>query len=230
MKLTTRCRSPEVDGLNQVLLATAVEARVVRTNRVSADTPRSSRRLSCTRPTPGCWPRRSGGSGPRSTESTPAGGAVRTTVLDRSRCAGTKAHGVAAKLRSRAQLGRGRSQGRGAEITGEVAGLTESAINDARRLLVDAQRAAGRARVKARRWRRSGSATRPPGDAAAGWSGRPTTGVHWSKRLIGSSSRPGSGWPAVLRTVPAGWSACTTPRPGRSPRANPAQPMLDFAR
>ena len=34
-----------------------------------------------------------------------AGGAVRTQVRDRSRSAGTKAHGIAARLQSRAQLG-----------------------------------------------------------------------------------------------------------------------------
>src|SRR6478752_2200495 len=38
MKLTTRCGSTAVDGLNRALLAKAVEAKVVRTNRVRADT------------------------------------------------------------------------------------------------------------------------------------------------------------------------------------------------
>ena len=38
MKLTTRCGSRAVDGLNRALLAKAVEAKVVRTSRVRADT------------------------------------------------------------------------------------------------------------------------------------------------------------------------------------------------
>jgi IS5 family transposase len=38
MKLTTRCGPSAVDGLNRGLLAKAVEAKVVRTNRVRADT------------------------------------------------------------------------------------------------------------------------------------------------------------------------------------------------
>jgi len=38
MKLTTRCGSTAVDGLNRALLAKVVEAKVVRTNRVRADT------------------------------------------------------------------------------------------------------------------------------------------------------------------------------------------------
>src|SRR6478735_7928471 len=67
MKLTTRCGPPAVEGLNRVLLAKAVEAKV---RRIQA-----------------------------------AGGAVRTKVRDRSRSAGTKAHGIAARLRSRAQQG-----------------------------------------------------------------------------------------------------------------------------
>jgi IS5 family transposase len=38
MKLTTRCGSTAVNGLNKALLAKAVEAKVVRTGRVRADT------------------------------------------------------------------------------------------------------------------------------------------------------------------------------------------------
>ena len=38
MKLTTRCGSTAVDGLNEALLAKAAEAKVLRTNRVRADT------------------------------------------------------------------------------------------------------------------------------------------------------------------------------------------------
>ena len=38
MKLTTRCGAAAVDGLNEVLLAKAVEAKLVRTNKGRADT------------------------------------------------------------------------------------------------------------------------------------------------------------------------------------------------
>jgi len=38
MKITTRCGQAAVDGLNEALLAKAVEARVLKTNRVRADT------------------------------------------------------------------------------------------------------------------------------------------------------------------------------------------------
>ena len=38
MKLTTRCGSAAVDGLNEALLAKAAEAKLLRTNRIRADT------------------------------------------------------------------------------------------------------------------------------------------------------------------------------------------------
>jgi transposase, IS5 family len=38
MKLTTRCGSAAVDGLNEALLAKAVEAKLLRTHRIRADT------------------------------------------------------------------------------------------------------------------------------------------------------------------------------------------------
>ena len=105
MKLTTRCGSTAVDGLNRALLARAVEARVVRMNRVRADT--------TVIPADVGYPTGSGllakavrriGANVKRIQA--AGGAVRTRVRDRSRSAGTKAHGIAARLRSRAQLGR----------------------------------------------------------------------------------------------------------------------------
>ena len=63
-----------------------------------------------------------------------AGGAVRTKVRDRSRSAGTKAHGIAARLRSRAQLGRDEAKTGVQKITGELAGLAQAAVTDARKL------------------------------------------------------------------------------------------------
>jgi IS5 family transposase len=56
MKITTRCGSAAVGGLNDALLARAMRARVLKTNRVRADTtviPRTWR----TRRIRDCWPR-----------------------------------------------------------------------------------------------------------------------------------------------------------------------------
>jgi len=150
MKLTTRCGSTAVNGLNEALLAKAAEAKVLRTNRVRADTtvvpanvayPTDSGLLARAI-------RRIGTTGQRIHA---AGGGVRTRLRDRSRAAGSRAHGIAAKLRSRAQLGRDQVKDNVQRITGELADIAQAAARDAERLLVNARRALRRARAKAAR-------------------------------------------------------------------------------
>src|SRR5216110_1124623 len=87
MKLTTRCGSAAVDGLNEALLAKAAEAKVLRTNRVRADT--------TVVPANVCYPTDSGllAKAIRRIAETgrriqAAGGAKRTRLRDRSRSAG----------------------------------------------------------------------------------------------------------------------------------------------
>ncbi len=89
-----------------------------------------------------------------------AGGAVRTQVRDRSRAAGKRAHAVAAKLRSRSALGRDEATAAVLKSTGELAGLAQTAVRDAQRLLVNAKRAVRRAEVEAAALRAGVSATR----------------------------------------------------------------------
>src|SRR6478752_1176499 len=184
MKLTTRCGSTAVDGLNRALLARAVEARVVRMNRVRADT--------TVVPADVAYPTDSGllakavrriGANVKRIQA--AGGAVRTRVRDRSRSAGTRAHGIAARLRSRAQLGRDEARAGVQRITGELAGLAESAITDARRVLVNARRAASRARAEAAELAAAGVP-----DAAAGRRrGRLVRAVNDLKRLVEATEK-----------------------------------------
>jgi transposase, IS5 family len=148
MKLTTRCGSAAVDGLNEALLAKAAEAKLLRTTRVRADTTVVAANV--------CYPtdsgllataiRRISTAGQRIHH---AGGAVRTRLRDRSRAAGKRAHGIAAKLRSRSQLGRDQVKDGVQRITGELAGLAEASVRDAQRLLVNARRALRQARAKA---------------------------------------------------------------------------------
>ena len=162
MKLSTRCGSTAVDGLNEALLAKAVEAKVLRTSRVRADT--------TVVPANVCYPtdsgllakaiRRIGTAGARIHH---AGGAVRTRLRDRSRAAGKRAHGIAAKLRSRRQLGRDQLKDSVARITGELTDLAEAAARDAQRLLGNARRALRRAQAKAAQLAQAGVH-----DAAAG--------------------------------------------------------------
>ena len=105
MKLTTRCGPAAVEGLNEALLAKAAEAKLLRTNRVRADT--------TVVPANVAYPTDSGllAKAVRRIAATgrrirAAGGAVRTRLRDRSRAAGKRAHAIASKLRSRAALGR----------------------------------------------------------------------------------------------------------------------------
>src|SRR5262249_48390517 len=101
MKLTTRCGSAAVDGLNEALLATATEAKLVRTGRLRADTTVVPANVAY--PTDsGLLARAIRGIAATGRRIQAAGGAARTRVRDRSRAAGKRAHAIAAKLRSRA--------------------------------------------------------------------------------------------------------------------------------
>ena len=91
MKLTTRCGSVAVDGLNEALLAKAVEAKVLRTSKIRVDT--------TVVPANVAYPTDSGllvkavnriGQVGRRIQA--VGGAVRTKLRNRSRAAGKRAH------------------------------------------------------------------------------------------------------------------------------------------
>jgi IS5 family transposase len=162
MKLTTRCGSAAVDGLNDALLAKAAKAKLLRTSRVRADT--------TVVPANVAYPTDSGllAKAVRRIAATceriqAAGGAVRTRVRDRTRAAGKRAHAVASKLRSRSALGREEATAAVLKSTGELARLAQSAVCGAERLLVNAKRAVRRAQAKAAQLRASGGH-----DAAAG--------------------------------------------------------------
>jgi transposase, IS5 family len=161
MKLTTRCGSAAVDGLNETLLAKAAEAKLLRTTRIRVDTtvvaanvayPTDSGLLARA-------VRRIAATGRRIQA---AGGAVRTRVRDRSRAAGRRAHEIAAKLRTRSAVG-GEEAPATVRVTGELAELAATAAADAQWLLVNAKRALRRARAEADELRKRGVH-----DAAAG--------------------------------------------------------------
>ena len=158
--MTTRCGSVAVDGLNEALLAKAAETKLLRTNRVRADTtvvpanvahPTDSGLLAKAI-------RRIAATGKRIQA---AGGAVGTRVRDRSRSAGKRAHAIAAKLRMRS--GRQEAQAVVVRVTGELAELAATAAEEAQRLLINAKRALRHAQAKADALR-----TRGIHDAAAG--------------------------------------------------------------
>src|SRR5213596_3084581 len=90
MKLTTRCGSAAVEGLNEALLAKAAGAKLLRTNRVRVDTTVVPSNVSY--PTDsGLLAKAIGRIAANTRRIQAAGGAVRTKVRDRSRAAGRRA-------------------------------------------------------------------------------------------------------------------------------------------
>jgi transposase, IS5 family len=162
MKLTTRCGSAAVDGLNEALLAKAAAAKLLRTNRIRVDTTVVAANVA--------YPTDSGllakavrRIGATAKRIQAAGGATRTVLRDRSRAAGRRAHAIGAKLRTRSAAGRDEAQATVRRVTGELAELAAIAADEADRLLVNAKQALRRARVTA-----DGLRERGEHDAVAG--------------------------------------------------------------
>ena len=162
MKLTTRCGVAAMDGCNEALLAKAAKAKLLRTTRLRADT--------TVVPADVAYPTDSGllAKAVRRIAVTgrriqAAGGATRTRVRDRSRSAGKRAHGIAAKLRLRSAQGKDEAQATVRRITAELATLAERSATDAEALLANARRALRRAQAKAEALAAAGGK-----DAAAG--------------------------------------------------------------
>jgi IS5 family transposase len=155
MKLTTRCGTAAVDGLNEALLAKAAQAKLLRTNMLRADTTvvpsnvayptdsgllaRAIRRIAVT-----------------GRRIQAAGGASRTKVRDRSRAAGKRAHQIGARLRMRTAAGKDEARAAVRRLNGELADLAETAVRDSERLLVNAKQALRRAHAKAKNLKASG--------------------------------------------------------------------------
>jgi IS5 family transposase len=155
MKLSTRCGAAVVDGLNEALLAKAAGVKVLRTNRLRADTTVLPSNVAY--PTDsGLLARAIGRIAVTGRRIQAAGGATRTRVRDRSRAAGRRAHQIGAKLRSRAGAGKDKAAAAVRRLNGELADLAEAAATDAVPLLVNAKRALRRARAKARALKASG--------------------------------------------------------------------------
>ena len=162
MKLTTRCGSAAVDGLNEALLAKAVEAKVLRCTRIRVDT--------TVVPANGSYPTDAGllakavnriaATGRRIRA---AGGATRTKVRDRSRAAGRRAHDLNAKLRTRNAAAKEEALAVVRRKNAELADLAETAAVEAERLLANAKRAVRKARAEAAKLKAAGGC-----DAAAG--------------------------------------------------------------
>jgi IS5 family transposase len=150
MKITTRCGQVAVDGLNEALLARAVEAKVLKTNRVRADTTVVEANVAY--PSDSSLLAKGVAKMAKTAKKLRAMGlAPRTRLADKTRTVRSRARSINANLRRRnddkiAEVKR---------INGELAGIAERVARQAdavvrnarRKLRTLGEQASGRARV-----------------------------------------------------------------------------------
>ena len=140
MKLTSRCGEAAVAGLNEALLVEAAGQKLLRTDKVRADTTVVEAAVGY--PTDSGLLAEAVGSMTRTIKRIQAaGGATRTRVRDRRRSAGQRARAIAAKLRLRGAAAREEGQAAVLRITGELAGIAETVMTDAQAVVCNARRA-----------------------------------------------------------------------------------------
>jgi IS5 family transposase len=140
MKITTRCGDAAVAGLNEALLAKAADAKLLRTDRVRADT--TVVEADVAYPTDSGLLAKAVGTIARTVERIKAaGGATRTASRDRRRAAGQRARSIGSKLKLRGAQQRDEAQATVRRITGELADLAEAAARDAAAVVRNARRA-----------------------------------------------------------------------------------------
>ena len=149
MKITTRCGEQAIAELNEQLLATAVEARVVKTGKVRADTTVVSANVDYPTDT-GLLARAVSRMSRLVVRIQAVGAAPRTRFRDRTRAAGRRVRAIAAHLRLRNAQAREQAQATVARITAELAGLAAQTATEARMVLRNARRALGRTAGRAK--------------------------------------------------------------------------------
>ena len=140
MKITTRCGDDAVAGLNEALLAKAAAGKLLRTDKVRADTTVVEAAVGY--PTDSGLLAKAIATMARTVARIKAaGGAARTPTRDRRRSAGRRARSIASKLRLRGAQQRDQAQAAVLRITGELAGIAEAAMRDATAVIRNAKRA-----------------------------------------------------------------------------------------
>lgn len=140
MKITSRCGDEAVAGLNEALLAKASAAKLLRTDKVRADTTVVAGAVAY--PTDSGLLAKAIGSMARTVARIKdAGGATRTLARDRRRSAGRAARSIAAKLKLRGQQQRDQAQAAVRRITGELTGIAERTMREATSVIRNAKRA-----------------------------------------------------------------------------------------
>jgi IS5 family transposase len=140
MKITSRCGDEAVAGLNEALLAKASQAKLLRTDKVRADTTVVAGAVAY--PTDSGLLAKAIGSMARTVARIKAaGGATGTVARDRRRSAGRRARSIASKLKLRGEQQRDAAQAAVRRITGELAGIAERTMRDAAAVIGNARRA-----------------------------------------------------------------------------------------
>jgi IS5 family transposase len=135
MKITTRCGTSAIDGLNEALLAKAAQAKVLKTNKLRADT--------TVVPANVAYPTDSGllakgvAKMAKSIRTLQAKGvATRTKTRDRTRVMRSRARSIGANLRRRTN----EAKDEVLAINADMAALASKAVNEARRVATNARR------------------------------------------------------------------------------------------
>jgi IS5 family transposase len=144
MKITSRCGTDAIDGLNDALLAKAHEDKLIRLDKVRADTTVVEANVAY--PTDsGLLAKGVAKLGRLAAQVKAAGLATRTTFRDRTRSVRRRAHDIGAWLRRRnddakAEVGK---------INAEMAGIAERTVADARHVGANARRGLRTAKLQA---------------------------------------------------------------------------------
>ena len=135
MKITSRCGERAVAGLNDGLLAKAAEAKVIKTDRVRADT--TVVEADVVYPTDsGLLAKGVARLARVAAQLKAAGLATRTSARDRTRSVRRRAHAIGAWLRRRSDDAKEEAEA----ITGEMATIAVAAVVDARHVALNARR------------------------------------------------------------------------------------------
>jgi transposase, IS5 family len=135
MKITSRCGTDAIDGLNEELLAKAHQGKVIRLDRVRADTTVVEANVAY--PTDSGLLAKGVAKLARLAGQVKAAGlASRTTFRDRTRSVRRRAHDIGAWLRRRNDDAKAEVRA----ITGEVAAIAERTVADARHVAANARR------------------------------------------------------------------------------------------
>jgi IS5 family transposase len=144
MKITTKCGDGAVAALNEALLVKAAQAKLLRVNRVRADTTVVGADVAY--PTDSGLLAKAIGQISRTVKRIKAaGGATRTRSRDRRRAAGRRARAIAGKLKLRGAQQKDEAQAVVQRITGELAELAQTAMREAADVIRNGDRAVRRA-------------------------------------------------------------------------------------